>query len=447
MASNVGFDGWKGNLTRTEKGKLQSSLGNAQIILTNDRSWNDVLAYNEFLGDIVTRKLPPWPKDLKPQGLKIGEWVDNDTARAAIWIERTYGVAVKKTDVGMALRVVAERRKFHPIREWLDGLKWDRFRRCDNFLTKCAGADDTPYVRAVAKNFLIGAVARIYQPGAQVDSMPVFEGKQGVRKTSMLRSLFGEEWFMSTNIEIGEKDSYQVLQQKWCVEFGELDALSRAEVSRIKQYISERTSRYRPSYGSKAIDFPRQCVFAGTTNADTYLKDDTGARRFWPVVIPGVLLLDGSLGVDLVVLERMREQLWAEAVFRYKKKEEWHLKDPNLVIEAARQAEDRRQIHPWEYQVAEWLAEPGKGRKRKGVTTHEVLTGCLGLDPGKLGRADEMQMAAVLKACGLIKSPKVTYGGRQVRVYRTDVQMTLLDQRYDSERLPSSTTKVRRKTL
>jgi putative DNA primase/helicase len=446
MANDVGYDGWKSLLTRTAKGNIASTLGNAQLILTNDKAWEGVLSFDEFIGDIVTRKPPPWPKDLKPHKPRLGEWTDDDTLRAAVWIERTYGAAINKKDVGGALRIVAARSTYHPVREWLEGLKWDRKVRLDTFLVRIAGAADSQYVREVAKNFLIGAVARIYRPGEQVDSMPVFEGKQGVRKTSMLRELFGEEWFMSTTIEIGNKDSYQVLLKKWCVEFGELDALGRAEVTRIKQFISERVSRYRPSYGSKAQDFLRQCVFAGTTNSDEYLKDDTGARRFWPVIIPGVLLLDGSLGVDLVVLGREREQLFAEAVVRFKKKEAWHITDPDLIKEAAAQAESRRQVDPWEVKVNAWLREAGKGRLRRGVTTHEVLVDALQLEPGKLSRTDEMRAASVLRTCGLTKSAKVSVEGRQVRVYRHACDLHLVPDPQEKKRLPIRSKNLERKT-
>ena len=411
---------WKSSLQTKRNGDNYASLANAILVLANDPDWKGVLAFDEFIGDIVTCKLPPWPKHSRPAKFKIGDWTENDTANAAAWLDLNYNMyGIPTYIVGQALKVVAACKIVHPLRDWANTLKWDRKHRLDTWLCRIAGCEDTPYVRAIAKNYLIGAIARIYKPGAQVDSMPVFEGRQGVRKTSMLRTLFGEEWFMSFTGTIGDKDSYQVLLRKWGVEFDELDAMSRAQVSTIKKYITERTSRYRPSYGGKAQDFQRQCVFAGTTNRDDYLKDPTGARRFWPVVVPGVKLPDGSLGVDLKLLASEREQLWAEAIVRFKKGEEWHLVDLELVKAAAEQAKNRQESDIFEEPIARWLFDPAraKTRRRRGVTTFQIAKYALNLDVSQLKRNDAMHIADVLRTLGW-EGERETQAGLTVRVFR-----------------------------
>jgi putative DNA primase/helicase len=425
-------DAWKSSLQRKANLSLYPSLANAILIFANDLAWKDILAFDEFIGDIVSRKLPPWPKHSRPAKFKVGDWTDNDTANAAAWLDLNYDMYnVPVHIVGQALKVVAACRIVHPIREWLRTLTWDGVPRVNSWLCRIGGSADTAYVRAVAKNYLIGAVARVYKPGSQVDSMPVFEGKQGVRKTSMLQVLFSEQWFMSFSGTIGDKDSYQVLLRKWGVEFGELDALSKSQVSTIKRYITERTSRYRPSYGSKAQDFAKQCVFAGTTNRDDYLKDVTGNRRFWPVKVPGIKLPDGSIGVDLKLLAVEREQLWAEAVHRYKKGETWYFTEAELVKTATEEAQKRQESDIFEEPIAAWLfdetvckSKPGvkketfaERRARRGVTTHQVAANALKLDVSQLQRNHEMRIADVLRTLGW-EGEREYSGGLTTRVFR-----------------------------
>ena len=143
----------------------------------------------------------------------------------------------------------------------------------------------TAYLRSVGPKWLIAAVARIYRPGLQGRPRIVFEGPQGVGKSTCLRILAGDEWFADEIADLGTKDSAQDLRGKWIVELAEVAALRRAALERMKAFISRNVDHYRPSYGRRSMDFPRQCVFAGTTNADAYLADETGNRRFWPVKV------------------------------------------------------------------------------------------------------------------------------------------------------------------
>lgn len=366
---------------------------NVDLILTHDQRLRGVFAFDEFAGDVVAARPIDWPKSLKPGADKPNVWTDADTITLGVHIAREYNFAPSTATVAEGMLSVARRKTIHPVRDWLKSLKWDRRKRLDNWLVRLAGAEDTSYVRAVGKSFLIGAVARVMKPGSQVDSMPVFEGKQGGGKTSMLRIL-GGKWFLETNIDIGSKDGYQALRDAWIVEFGELDSLTRAEISRVKQFVTTCIDKYRPSYGRATIAFPRQCVFAGTTNPMDYLKDDTGSRRFWPVLVGRVLLKE---------LAEERDQLWAEAAYRYAKGEQWHLTDPEVLAAAAEAAEDRRQAHPWEPIVAleldQRVREFTRTGKNPAVSTGDVLD-WLDIEARLRTRSDEMQAATILRRFG-----------------------------------------------
>jgi putative DNA primase/helicase len=391
---------WRNKLLETSRGELVSCPSNVIDFLVNHPDWRGVLQYDEFVGDITTAKPPPWSEHLAPAKSKSGDWVEKDMIRTGAWLAKNnYKRLIAATNVVVeGVRVAADRHVVHPVRDWLNIIKWDRKPRADTFFVRLAHAEDTPYVRAVSSKFLIGAVARIFEPGCQLDTMPILEGDQGIGKTSFLKILAGE-WFLSTNVEPGTKDSYQVLKRKWIVEFGELDALGRSEISRIKQYISQPVDTYRPSYGSASADFPRQVVFAGTINPDGggYLKDNTGARRFQPLGCGGE---HGKMKFLLTQLARERDQLWAEAVHRFKAGEAWHLTDPKLIRAAAEVAESRRQTDPWETPVSLWLEKLSSSDRFKGVTTYDVLTKALRLEQGKLNRGDEMRISSVLRLVG-----------------------------------------------
>jgi predicted P-loop ATPase len=177
----------------------------------------------------------------------------------------------------------------------------------------------------------------------------IFEGYQGLGKSSALKTLMPDESFFSDEISsLGSKDSAQDLRGKWLIEMSELSAMkSASDQERIKAFISRSTDHYRPSYGRRSQDFPRQCFFAGSTNADTYFSDETGNRRFWPVRIRSPKLDE---------LKAKRDQLWAEAVHRYRNGEEWWL--PKKLEEQAREEQsDRRIIDPWEDDVLNWAEE------------------------------------------------------------------------------------------
>ncbi len=382
-------NGWKAKLRYDDNGDLKLTLANLVTILNHHPDWRGVLFYDEFSGDIIKRKPPPFTN------VKLGEWSDMDSSKSRVWMEEAYDF--EKLSTGMvdeAVAVAADLHAVHAVKEYLEPLKWDRVPRCKTWLLRYLGAEDNSVHRFGGQAWLIGAVKRIYEPGSQFDNVLVLEGKQGARKTTALRVL-GGAWHAESITDLGSKDSLQTLRGKWIVEFAELDALGRVESSRIKQHISATNDVYRPSYGRRSITVPRQNVFAASCNPEKYLKDETGARRFWPVRV-------GDIDID--ALRRDRDQLWAEAVHLYRQGEQcWATPDMIYLTEAQ---EARFQEDPWEEHVAIFCY--GK----RNVLISEVLSS-LRVEIPKQTQSEKNRVAKILGrlgfACKLVKTKGVVY--------------------------------------
>ena len=227
--------------------------------------------------------------------------------------------------------------------------------RIETWACRYLGAEDTAFNRSVGALWLISAVARIFRPGVKADHMLVLEGPQGARKSTALKILAGEDWFTDELPDLGSKDAAMHMQGVWIIEIAELDAIGKAEVSRIKAFLTRTTDRFRPPYGRYTIEVPRQCVFAGTVNPDTYLRDETGNRRFWPVRC-------GTIDID--ALARDRDQLWAEAVARFRAGAIWWLDTPELIAAATAEQEKRYQADAWDDLIANWITHETRTRRR-----------------------------------------------------------------------------------
>lgn len=412
---------WYGLLTR-KRGEVAGNAANVITALSNDPEWKGVLGYNTFIGDIEAMKAPPWRGDLAPAGAgptgSTYKWSDQDTTRCAAWLARRHGIDAPEWVVNNGLLVVAEQRRFHPVRDCLNELTWDGEERVNSWLIRHAGAEDNHYTRAVTAKWMIGLVARVFNPGCMFRMMLILEGPQDIRKSTAFRTIaMRDEWFMETTIDMGSKDAYQTLRGKWLVEFAELDSFGRAETAKVKQYISERVSTYRPSYGRRSVDHLRQCGFGGTVNPDGggYLKDSTGATRFHPIKV--------TRAIDIEGLVKEREQLWAEALVRYKRGELPFLDNDRVKAAAARVAEERRQVDPWEDPVGRFLARLSPRRVESGVTTYEALTQAVAKEAGHLTHGDQIRMGKVLQSLKweLAGRPRVGAEDGRPRVYRPTV--------------------------
>jgi predicted P-loop ATPase len=341
-----------------EKCTLRACAANVATILQHHPSWRGVVALNVFHLRIEARTVPPWNRLDAPADLKAGPWSDADTARLANWFARTWicgmppmHLASKMLEPGIL--VAAEACSYHPVRDYLTGIVWDGEKRIDTFVANYLGGELTPYACAVGAAFLIGCVARVMAPGCKLDTCIVLEGKQGKFKSTALEVLAGE-WFADSKLDIGAKDGMQGLAGVWLYELGELASFGKADVETIKAFMSSRRDHYRPSYGKHAIDVPRQTAFAGSTNAGQYLQDETGGRRFNPIV---------TGRVNIPALRRDRDQLWAEALHRYEGGSPWWLDEALTAPEqAARFVPDE-----WQGRIAAYL------RLRTSTTVGDIL--------------------------------------------------------------------------
>jgi len=230
-------------------------------------------------------------------------------------------------------------------------------------------------------------VARIFRPGAKADCCLILEGPQGIRKSTALRTI-ADEYFTDELADLGSKDAAMQTRGVWIIELSELDNLGHAEVARIKAFMSRTTDRFRPPYGMRLVESPRQCVFAGTVNHGSYLRDETGGRRFWPVVC-------GRIDIDS--LSGARDQLWAEAKVRFESGCPWWLDTPDLVQLASDQQEARYEGDPWEEVIGPWL----EGRQSTSIS--EVLEKCLSKPQAQWTQTDKIRAARCLRAQGWLR--------------------------------------------
>lgn len=300
-----------------QTGALKSTIDNVWIILDHDPNLKGAFALNEFAGRGEVLGSLPWSGFTKRRA-----WADNDTQGLYWYLEKTYKITGNGKIDG-ALSLHSEKHKFNEVRDYLTGLAWDGTPRLDSLIIDYLGAQDTPYVRAVTRKAFVAAVARAMTPGCKYDTLLILSGPQGIGKSTLLDKM-SRGWFNDSIRTFEGKEASELLQGVWLVEIGELDAFRRSDETRIKQFLSTRSDRFRAAYGRHVQDTPRCCVFFGTTNNATFLRDRTGNRRYWPV----------DVGVEerrkrvWEHLEGELDQLWAEAVTR------WHTGEPLTLPEA-----------------------------------------------------------------------------------------------------------------
>lgn len=415
---------WKTRLKFTEKGALAQTIENAVLILQNDPKLEGCLALNEMDHNIVARKGLPWKK---VHGST--QWTDADDAALRYYLERTYGITGKDR-IFDAVNVVATGASFHPVREYLTECEWDGVPRVDTLLIDYMGADDNEYTRAVTRKTLAAAVARIFKPGCKFDYMLTLRGRQGIGKSAIIGKL-GGQWYSDTFSTLQGKEAYEQVLGVWIMEVGELAGMRKAEAETIKLYVSKQTDRFRPAYGRRTQEFPRQCIFIGTTNESQFLRDTTGNRRFWVVDTPNEPTRD--LWEDLTP-ETVR-LIWAEAVEIYKKGEKLFL--PRSLEKMAREIQeayeeenpragivadylDRKLPSGWEdmdlYTRRTWLESGADGTtERTTVCTLEIWAEALGGNPDKMDRYASKEIRDIL--AGMPEWRRPQDDRRRVRPY------------------------------
>jgi predicted P-loop ATPase len=290
--------------------KPENTISNCFYILENEPFLKDRIMFNELSNNIEIVKPMPWHDQTN---FKVIPFTDIDDAYLRMYFEQ-YDMKYVKAHLEDAVTTIADSKKYHPVKEYFKALEWDGIQRIDTLLHDLLKTESNIYYSEVIKIFLIGAVARIYNAGCQFDYMMIISGEQGIRKSTFFKVLAVKpEWYLG-DLRSFDKAGCEQLQGKWIAECGELSAMKRAkDVENIKAFITNTTDNYRVPYGKRPSDFPRQCVFGGTTNEDIFLHDKTGNRRFLPVKA------NISLGetIDTDYLATIVDQLWAEAIVLY----------------------------------------------------------------------------------------------------------------------------------
>lgn len=414
-AAEFSDEDWQNGLELDKSGHVKNTLRNLTLILENDPNLKGVV-FNQLLDGMEIKGEVPWNHPSK-------FWRDADDAQLISYVDAHYGTfSARNYDI--AVTKVADDRAYHPIREFIESLpEWDKVPRVDTLLVDYLGAGDTAYVRAVTRKTLCAAISRVLRPGCKFDSMLVLNGPQGVGKSTLIAKLAGE-WF-SDSLNLGDtkdKTAAEKLQGYWILEIGELAGLKKAEVETLRSFLSRQNDIYRAAFGKRATPHLRQCVFFGTTNAESgYLRDTTGNRRFWPVKTPG----SGKKQSWNLTHEEIL-QIWAEALVYVRQGEKLYL-SPEMDALAKDEQREAMESDEREGLVREYLdtllperwAEMGlferrnfltgsdfgglqeKGTvRRTSVSNMEIWCECFGKERANLRRTDSNELTGILARLG-----------------------------------------------
>ena len=375
---------WRSQLlTVGKKGMVKRLFANILIALRHAPVWEGMFRYNAFSHTIEIQKALPWQKsDLE---FEKRQWSDHDDLMLTEWMHRE-SIDVTTKQCSDAVYTVAKENEFHPVREYLEGLKWDGEDRLTEWLSVYLNAPNTDYEKMIGPRIWISLVSRVMDPGCKADCMPIYIGDQGQRKSTALRVMAGDAWFTDQIGGVGGgKDTSIAMSGKWLVEFSDLDGFHGKNADELKAFVSRQSDRYRAMFGRYAADYPRQVCFAGTTNQRTPLRDFTGNRRYWPI---------HTGNAEVEKLEADRDQLWAEALARYRKGDPWWLDTPEARALAAEVAEESREVDVLEEEIEMYL----RRLQEKETTIARVIETVMEIEIAEASRADQMRVAACLQA-------------------------------------------------
>ena len=409
---------WISKLSIGIDGAIENTSKNLEIILENDKNLQG-FAYNELSNRVEVIGRVPWdrPKDNR-------FWREADESQLRLYIDKKY-IEFKERNFEVAFNSIVDNRRFHPVRDYLDSLpKWDGVKRVEEVFIKFLSADDNEYTRAITKKTFAACVARAYHPGTKFDSIPVLDGAQGIGKSTLIKYLAGEEFF-SDNLsltDMNDKTAAEKIQGNWLIEIGELSGMKKADIEKVKSFVSTTDDKYRASYGRVVESHPRQCVIFATVNGDGrgYLRDITGNRRFWIVKCNQTLQKRMWDEND----KDYRDQFWSEAKEIYESGEDLYLEGNLLDIATDYQNEALEQdervgiveqylnrLLPTNWHEMDlykrrsflngddFICEKGT-IQRTEVSNAEIWCECFGKSQSDLKSSDSYQLAAIMKQIG-----------------------------------------------
>ena len=372
------------------------TAGNVELILTHG-PWRDVLAYDAFGNTEVIQKPLPW-RDRERPNRKYEPWLAADDKRLQHWFAKVYGIHSTRL-IQNAFTEVAHKNAFHPIKQYIESHTWDGVPRAERIFITYLGAQDTRYVRQTTRKILLAAVTRLYQPGCKFDQMLVLIGPQGAGKSSLLAKL-GREWFSDSLRTFENKEAGEHLQSGWIFEISELSAMKKSEIEEVKAFLSKTEDRYRVAYDRQVSEFPRKCVFFGTTNTRDFLRDTTGNRRFWPVEVDPT---QAEYSHWEHLTDELVGQIWAEVLTWFRAGEGLEL-DQEAREEAERQQAAHMENDPREGMIQEWLESEEEddlgrptGQKRQRVCAAQIWVECLGKKRGDMRPWEAKEICDIMR--------------------------------------------------
>lgn len=409
-------DEWKKKLSRNKAGLLENSLHNIRLIMENDAYMKNI-RFNELADGMEICGEVPWKR---PAGVRF--WRDADDAQLICYVDASYGTFSQR-NYDIAVTKAADDRSYHPIKDYFETLPaWDEIPRVDTVLIDYLGAEDNEYVRAVTRKALCAAYMRIYHPGIKFDYITVLNGDQGIGKSTLINKL-GMKWFSDSLAlsDMNDKTAAEKLQGYWILEIGEMAGMKKADLEKVKAFVSRRDDKYRASFGRRVTSHPRQCVFFGTTNSENgYLRDITGNRRYWNVRVPGT----GRMKPWDLTQEAV-DQIWAEVIILANAGEKLFLsyeleKHAKKEQSEAMERDDREGLvvryldmllpETWDtmdvYQRREYVQDPDgplnvKGTvRRETVSNIEIWCECFGKAKEDIKPSDSYAIAAIMTRIG-----------------------------------------------
>ena len=375
---------WMEQLECDARGTILCTASNMAVIVRNDENLQN-LRFNEMRGCIDVTGSTPWDRN------RDG-WGQADFACIQLYMEEQYAIYSPSKCRDALTAVLSSERRFHPVKTYLEDLTWDGKVRLEQMLVDYLGAEDTSYVRTVTRKTFAGAVARIYEPGIKMDSMLVLCGPQGIGKSTLF-SRMGGKWYSDSMAiaDMRDKTAAEKLQGIWIMELSELAGLKKVDVETVKSFLSRTDDQYRMPYGTFVEAHPRKSILVATTNTTNgFLRDITGNRRFWPVLVNGKgkrkawELAEPEIG-----------QLWAEAYALYKSCEPLYLTDE---IEDVAKDEQRKAMEddPRRGLIEEYLTN----EKKERICLMELWCECLGHERQDMRKADAYELEAMLQQMG-----------------------------------------------
>ena len=370
-----------------------TTLSKTINFLKNDPNLSTAFCFNLFTGDVEHAQDNIILSHTAKKGTSV---TDIDIKCLRGYLTRSFNFSPSKENIDDALVDCAMFNKYHPVKQYLEKLKWDGIPRLDRWLTEICGVENNVYSQSVGRKIFISAIKRIYEPGCWFAQLVIFEGRQRMFKSRLVQEM-GRDWYASIHLKTQDtKTLVEDMRGKWILEIEELAGFGKQETEYMKAFVSRQTDRVRLSYGHRAEDHPRQSIMIATMNPDgenRYLIDPTGNFRYWPIKC-------GDKDIEIDVFKDVRDQLFAEAKVAYNKGETLWLGSKEEDELAQKEQEKRLSVDPWGPIISGWLDDEVKLKARVQVTANEIALGCLRMIPEKINAIVWRRISRVLIESG-----------------------------------------------